>query len=75
MEMKQSTNSEFPFGKDYPPQKADPQEIPEPTIWPIGMAFGVLFIFWGFIASVGLTITGLIIIGVSLAGWITDLKP
>jgi len=60
---------------DYPLQKAVPEKIPAPTIWPIGLAFGVLFIFWGFIASLGLTIAGIIITIVSLAGWIADLKP
>ena len=61
--------------EEYPLQKADPQEIPPPTIWPIGLAFGILFIFWGFIASLGLTFVGIIIMFVSLAGWIADLKP
>ncbi len=60
---------------DYPLQKPDPGIIPEPTIWPIGLAFGILFIFWGFIASLGLSIAGIIIFGISLAGWIADLKP
>jgi hypothetical protein len=60
---------------DYPLQKPDPEILPEPSIWPIGLAFGVLFLFWGFIASPGLTIAGIIIIGVSTAGWIADLKP
>ena len=61
--------------KDYPLQKSIPEEIPSPTIWPIGLAFGILFIFWGFIASLGLTFAGIIIVIVSLTGWITDLKP
>ena len=60
---------------DYPLHDADPQIIPEPTIWPIGLAFGALFVFWGFIASLGLTIVGIVITIVSLAGWIADLKP
>lgn len=60
---------------DYPLHDADPQIIPEPTIWPIGLAFGVLFVFWGLIASLGLTIAGLIVTAVSLTGWIADLKP
>ncbi|HKJ44041.1 MAG TPA: hypothetical protein VKA27_18230 [Sunxiuqinia sp.] len=60
---------------DYPLHKADPEIIPEPTIWPIGLAFGALFVFWGFVASLGLTIAGIIITIVSLAGWIADLKP
>ena len=61
--------------KEYPLQKPDPEEIPRPTIWPIGLAFGILFIFWGFIASLGLTIAGFIVTVVSLTGWIADLKP
>jgi len=61
--------------EDYPMQKPDPEIIPEPTIWPIGLAFGILFIFWGFIASLGITLIGLMVTGVSLAGWIADLKP
>ncbi len=68
-------NNEKEKYEDYPLQKADPEEIPRPTIWPIGLAFGILFIFWGFIASLGLTFAGIIITIVSLAGWIADLKP
>ncbi len=60
---------------EYPLQKPDPEEIPEPSIWPIGLAFGVLLIFWGFIASLGLTMVGIVVFGVSLAGWVSDLKP
>jgi len=61
--------------KDYPPQKADPQVIPEPTLWPIFTAFGVVFLFWGFISSLGLSMLGFVVLVVSIAGWITDLKP
>ena len=61
--------------KEYPLQNAVPEDIPSPTIWPVGLAFGILFIFWGFIASLGLTIAGVIITIVSLSGWIADLKP
>lgn len=75
MKIDQKINQETWPNQTYPPQKPDPEELPEPTLWPLGMAFGVLFIFWGLIASAGLTITGLIVAGVSLAGWITDLKP
>ena len=60
---------------DYPLQRPDPEIIPQPSIWPIALAFGVLLIFWGLIASFGLTMAGIIVFGVSLAGWIADLKP
>ncbi len=59
---------------DYPLQKSDPEIIPKPTIWPISLAFGITFIFWGFIAFIGLTFVGILITIVAIAGWITDLK-
>lgn len=59
----------------YPLQKADPQVIPKPTIWPVTTAFGVMFLFWGLIASLGLIIPGILITGIGVAGWVSDLKP
>ena len=60
--------------KNYPLQKPDPEIIPKPTIWPVSLAFGITFIFWGFIAFIGLTFVGIIITAVAIAGWIADLK-
>lgn len=68
-------NDNLETSDEYPMYPADPQVIPEPTIWPIGLAFGLLFVIWGLIASLGLTIAGVLVTGVSLAGWISDLKP
>ena len=68
-------NEEDKISNDYPLQKPDPEIIPEPTIWPIGLAFAVTFIFWGFISSLGLTFVGIIVFAIALAGWISDLKP
>lgn len=59
----------------YPLQKPDPEILPEPTIWPISLAFGILFLFWGFISSLGLSILGFLVMVVSIAGWIADLRP
>jgi len=61
--------------KLYPLQDPDPVDLPEPTLWPIALAFGILFLFWGFISSLGLSILGALVMVVSIAGWISDLKP
>jgi hypothetical protein len=61
------------INEEYPLFKAEPEEMPEPTIWPFAMAFGLLFIFWGFLTSYVLSLAGLIIIGFALAGWIQTL--
>jgi hypothetical protein len=59
---------------EYPPNPADPQKMPEPTYWPVALAFGVLFIFWGLISTFYITGVGLIISAVATAGWIIELN-
>lgn len=53
---------------------AVPEKLPESTFWPITLAFGVVFFFWGFITSLILTGMGIITIGFSVAGWIGDMN-
>lgn len=60
--------------EDYPDNPADPQEIPAPTYWPITLAFGTLFIFWGLITTMIISFVGLLITGVAIAGWIIELN-
>ena len=52
-----------------------PEELPGPTFWPIFMAFSVTLFFWGFITSPIISGVGIITIGISLYGWIMELKP
>ena len=54
---------------------ADPQEIPAPTFWPFILAFGVMFLFWGIIASFIMSLVGVVIMIVSIAGWVSELRP
>ncbi len=61
MENEEIIDSVTNVKSDYPLQKADPEIIPEPTIWPISLAFGMAFIFWGFIAAPGITFIGIVI--------------
>ena len=52
---------------------ARPSRLPDPTYWPFFTALGVVFMFWGILTTWIVTGMGLIIFGVALAGWITDL--
>ena len=63
-----------PINEEYPLSPADPQEMPVPTYWPVVLAFGVLFVFWGLITSFYITGVGLIISAVAIAGWIIELN-
>jgi hypothetical protein len=60
--------------EEYPPHPAEPRAMPEPTFWPIVMGFGVVLTFWGLITSLIITGVGIIVMGISLAGWIQDLN-
>jgi hypothetical protein len=51
-----------------------PEELPTPTFWPIVMASGVLFFFWGFLTSIFIWAAGCIVIGIAAAGWIAEFK-
>ena len=63
------------YADQYPLHPADPEELPKPTFWPFILSVGLLFLFWGLITSMILTGVGLLIAGVSIAGWIMDLQP
>lgn len=62
------------INKEYDLIPAEPQEIPAPTFWPFVLGFAVLFFFWGLITSLIITGVGVLLITVSIAGWITDLN-
>ncbi len=53
---------------------ATPEEIPEPTLWPIVLAFGIIFFFWGFLTSIIISGVAAIIMVTGLAGWISEFK-
>ncbi len=60
--------------KEYPAHPADPEELPASTYWPIFMAFGVLLFLWGIITSAIVLGVGVVIMGIALTGWITELN-
>jgi hypothetical protein len=70
MDEKQNISTE-----DYPQEKAQPQDMPKSTIWPPSLAFGILFLMVGFITSGYISAIGILIMIISITGWINDLKP
>ena len=53
---------------------AQPEHIPAITYWPAALALGVTLLLWGLITSLLLTVIGLIVFGIALAGWIGDMR-
>jgi hypothetical protein len=51
-----------------------PEELPRPTFWPAGVAFAVTFMLWGIVTSPIITAVGALLLVVSLAGWIGDIR-
>jgi hypothetical protein len=66
-----NTKENHPVKNEY---HATPEELPKATIWPIVLAFGVLFFFWGLISHFILILVGIVSMGIAITGWITDLK-
>ena len=54
-------------------ETARPSRMPKPTYFPFLMAFSVMFFLWGLISLWMMALTGLIGMGISLSGWISDL--
>ncbi len=53
---------------------AEPEELPKPTLWPIVLAFGLIFFFWGFLTSFIISGVALVIVVFGLMGWIKEFK-
>jgi hypothetical protein len=58
----------------YPLSDPTPVKLPELTFWPFILAWGVLFFFWGLITSLIITAVGILIIIISISGWVQDLN-
>ena len=66
-----ATAGERTPGESYP---AKPVHLPEPTYWPFFLAIGITFIGWGLISTWLITVGGLIVLVISLVGWINTLR-
>jgi len=54
--------------------KAKPERLPSPSYWPFFTAVGFTFLLWGMVAGWMLCAAGILIITVSLRGWINNLR-
>ena len=55
-------------------EPAVPGELPEPTYWPFYLAMGLMFSAWGLLTMWEFSLLGLILIVISLVGWINILR-
>jgi hypothetical protein len=53
---------------------ASPEELPDPTYWPFYLAMGISFLAWGLLTMWEFSLLGLILIVISLVGWINILR-
>jgi hypothetical protein len=49
------------------------EEVPRPTYWPVVMALGTVFLFWGVVTTVAISVIGLGLFILALAGWIREM--
>lgn len=54
--------------------RARPEQIPRPTYWPIVVALAITLIFWGAVSALAISVVGLVLLVISLAGWIGELR-
>jgi hypothetical protein len=54
--------------------KAKPDTIPRPTVWPAALALGITFLAWGIVTSPIVLGVGLVLLAVSLGGWIGEIR-
>jgi hypothetical protein len=53
---------------------ATPEAVPRPTYFPASMAFGITMLLAGIITSPVVLAMGALAVGVSLAGWIGEMR-
>ena len=51
-----------------------PEKLPEPTAWPVGVAFAITLVLWGLVSSLIITGVGLAVFVAALAGWVGELR-
>lgn len=70
--------------KDPQPQEVTPsagaewseptmERVPRPTYWPVVMALGTVFIFWGVVTMWAISAIGLGLFALALVGWVREM--
>jgi hypothetical protein len=54
--------------------QARPEMIPRPTYLPAAMAVGITLLLAGIVTSPVVIVTGVLVVAVSLAGWIGEMR-
>jgi hypothetical protein len=62
---------------DLPAEALPPESVrlPEPTSWPIVLAFGVTLLFAGLVTSASVSLLGAILVIAGCVGWFRDILP
>jgi hypothetical protein len=53
---------------------AKPEKLPSPTYYPFFLAIGITFLCWGLLTHWIISIAGVIIIFITLKGWIKAMR-
>ncbi len=48
--------------------------LPRPTYWPVVLAVGIMFLAWGIVTTVAISVIGLALLALALGGWIGELR-
>lgn len=51
------------------PEQPEHLEIPQPSAWPIALAFGLLLVAIGVVSTIVISVWGLIVVLVCVVGW------
>jgi hypothetical protein len=50
------------------------ETLPRPTYWPVALAFGVVFALGGIVTAYVVSLVGVLLIAIAIAGWIGELR-
>lgn len=50
------------------------EDMPRPTFWPAALALGGVLLLWGFVTSWVVVGMGLVLLAVSIAGWLGEMR-
>jgi hypothetical protein len=54
-------------------QRPRPETLPQPTYWPVVLAFGVVFLLWGIVTTFIISGVGFVLTALAIYGWIGEL--
>ncbi|MCA1666540.1 MAG: hypothetical protein LC793_03900 [Thermomicrobia bacterium] len=55
-------------------ERLPPAHLPRPTYWPVVLALGVMFLMWGIVTTLAISVIGLLLLTLALGGWIGELR-